>query len=251
MVYVADTQNHRIQKFTNNGAFVAFWGTQGNGIGQFSYPVAIDIDRVHGVVYVVDAGNFRVQKFDLNGAFLEAWPVSFSYAEIALDPTGQYVYMSTSTTRISKFTSTGTFVTGWQYAPSGSRSTNGGIAVGPSGDVYYGASYDSKVVKFSPTGGLLAEWSVNRPFGLSVDADERVYVSIGDAIRKYTADGGLLWELGTAGTGNGQFTQAEDLTTDTSGNLFVVDLSNRVQKFAQVPTEVRPMTWGRLKTIYR
>ncbi|GAF84493.1 unnamed protein product, partial [marine sediment metagenome] len=34
-VYVADNENHRIQKFTSDGAFLIKWGSQGSGDGQF------------------------------------------------------------------------------------------------------------------------------------------------------------------------------------------------------------------------
>ena len=44
-VYVADTWNHRIQKFTGDGAFVTAWGTRGSGNGPGSNaptPIAMD-----------------------------------------------------------------------------------------------------------------------------------------------------------------------------------------------------------------
>ena len=34
-VYVADTDNNRIQKFTSEGVFVTKWGTRGTGDGEF------------------------------------------------------------------------------------------------------------------------------------------------------------------------------------------------------------------------
>ena len=37
-VYVADSQNDRIQMFTPQGVFVSKWGTQGTGEGEFSHP---------------------------------------------------------------------------------------------------------------------------------------------------------------------------------------------------------------------
>ena len=40
-VYVTDTYNHRIQKFTSDGQFVAKWGSYGSGDGQFNYPRGI------------------------------------------------------------------------------------------------------------------------------------------------------------------------------------------------------------------
>src|SRR5262249_50702417 len=37
-VYVADTGNHRIQKFDASGTFLTTWGSSGSGNGQFSFP---------------------------------------------------------------------------------------------------------------------------------------------------------------------------------------------------------------------
>jgi DNA-binding beta-propeller fold protein YncE len=63
-VYVTDTSNSRIQKFTSEGVFVTKWGTYGSGDGQFIKPrtVAVASD---GSVYVVDGNNHRVQKFSV------------------------------------------------------------------------------------------------------------------------------------------------------------------------------------------
>ena len=43
-VYVADTGNNRIQKFTNNGTFVTAWGITGNNTGMFNRPAGVAID---------------------------------------------------------------------------------------------------------------------------------------------------------------------------------------------------------------
>lgn len=61
-VYVADTGNHRIQKFDASGNFLAKWGSEGNGDGQFSNPAGVAVDSL-GNVYVADTGNHRIQKF--------------------------------------------------------------------------------------------------------------------------------------------------------------------------------------------
>ena len=37
-IYVADTRNHRIQKFDRNMQFVAAWGDSGSAPGQFDRP---------------------------------------------------------------------------------------------------------------------------------------------------------------------------------------------------------------------
>ncbi len=40
-VYVADTWNHRIQKFTSEGVFLKKWGSQGSGDGELYCPWAL------------------------------------------------------------------------------------------------------------------------------------------------------------------------------------------------------------------
>jgi DNA-binding beta-propeller fold protein YncE len=61
-VFVADTRNHRIQKFTANGAFLCKWGSRGRGPGQFDFPYGVAVDGA-GNVYVADKYNNRIQKF--------------------------------------------------------------------------------------------------------------------------------------------------------------------------------------------
>jgi DNA-binding beta-propeller fold protein YncE len=68
-IYVVDTGNNRIQKFTRDGTFLAQWGTLGGGDGQFYNPYGIAVDG-SGYVYVTDNSNHRVQKFTSSGAFV-------------------------------------------------------------------------------------------------------------------------------------------------------------------------------------
>jgi len=61
-VYVADTNNHRIQKFDSGGSFQAKWRSYGSGDGQFNCPGGVAVDS-SGNVYVADTINHRIQKF--------------------------------------------------------------------------------------------------------------------------------------------------------------------------------------------
>jgi tripartite motif-containing protein 71 len=61
-VYVADTNNNRIQKFDSEGTFITKWGSRGEGDGQFNNPTGVALDYSDNV-YVVDANNNRIQKF--------------------------------------------------------------------------------------------------------------------------------------------------------------------------------------------
>ena len=43
-IYVADTYNHRIQKFTPEARFVDILGTKGSESGELSHPSGITVD---------------------------------------------------------------------------------------------------------------------------------------------------------------------------------------------------------------
>jgi DNA-binding beta-propeller fold protein YncE len=71
-VYVADSGNNRIQKFSGSGEFQAAWGSGGGGNGQFDSPSGLAVDT-GGRVYVADSGNDGVQAFNSSGGFITAW----------------------------------------------------------------------------------------------------------------------------------------------------------------------------------
>ncbi|MBD3182465.1 hypothetical protein GF312_09250, partial [Candidatus Poribacteria bacterium] len=71
-VYVADRDNHRIQKFDSEGTFKIQWGNYGWDPGQFRGPAGICVDS-SGNVYVADTWNDRIQKFDSEGTFKIQW----------------------------------------------------------------------------------------------------------------------------------------------------------------------------------
>ena len=62
-LYVADSFNFRVQKFSAEGEYLASFGSHGNGWGQFALPKGLDVDG-HGRIYVADARFCNVQVFD-------------------------------------------------------------------------------------------------------------------------------------------------------------------------------------------
>ena len=73
-VYVTDTWNYRIQKFTANGQFpddVVHRSGQATQPETFYGPRGIAVDA-SGRVYVVDTGNKRVVVFDADGNYIDA-----------------------------------------------------------------------------------------------------------------------------------------------------------------------------------
>jgi sugar lactone lactonase YvrE len=73
-VYVLDTENDKVQKFTTNGTFVKEWSIQRTKASEL---VLTDIATDNaGNVYVLDAGGNRVQKFTTDGIFVKEWNIN-------------------------------------------------------------------------------------------------------------------------------------------------------------------------------
>ncbi len=60
-IYVVDTGNNRIQKFSSTGNFLKSLGEYGANPGQFDNPTRIVVDQNQNI-YVYDKGNNRIQK---------------------------------------------------------------------------------------------------------------------------------------------------------------------------------------------
>ncbi len=68
-LYVSDTTNFRIQKFTLDGQYVRSFGSVGTNIGKFARPKGIALDR-EGRLYVVDAAFENIQIINPAGQLL-------------------------------------------------------------------------------------------------------------------------------------------------------------------------------------
>jgi uncharacterized protein (TIGR03663 family) len=73
-IYVVDTGNERIQRFTPDGTFVKAWGGYGTMPDQLIEPVGIAIGP-DGNIYVADSGNARISIFTPDGDPVAQWPV--------------------------------------------------------------------------------------------------------------------------------------------------------------------------------
>lgn len=65
--YILDSGNHRIQKFSPDGKYLATIGGEGQGPGEFVYPDSMGI-TANGLIFVSDPNNQRIQILDGDGS---------------------------------------------------------------------------------------------------------------------------------------------------------------------------------------
>jgi ABC-type Fe3+ transport system permease subunit/DNA-binding beta-propeller fold protein YncE len=109
LLHVADSCNHRIQIFSEDGKFVRAFGKPGAGVGEFSYPYDIRIDK-SGMQFVAEFGNSRIQIFSADDQPLEilgkpgAGPGEFSNPwSMAFDSKGNLYVADSLNNRVQKF----------------------------------------------------------------------------------------------------------------------------------------------------
>lgn len=65
-IYILDSGNQRIQKFSPEGKYLATLGRKGQGPGEFTSPSSLDIDA-KGYLYVLDSDQGRLQNLTSEG----------------------------------------------------------------------------------------------------------------------------------------------------------------------------------------
>jgi DNA-binding beta-propeller fold protein YncE len=156
-IYVADTNNGRVQKFSPNGTFV----TQ---IGPFDGPNGIAIDRA-GNIYVAEIGSkHRVQKLGPDGTFIAAWaPGLYGPRKIAIGPDDSIYVADGGRSRIVKFSPDGQVLATWGSMGSSDGQFRAPNSVGvdsATNRVYVADSENGRIQVFDADGNFLAKWSV-------------------------------------------------------------------------------------------
>jgi len=210
-VYVSDTWNYRVQKFSPNGDFITMWGTNGFADNPLAFygPRGIAVDQ-SGRVLVVDTGNKRVVIFNKDGKYLA------QYGTPGLD--------------------------------NGQLDEPVGIAIDRTGLVYLTDTWNQRVQVFSPdpTGlvyTFVRAWEVNAWFGqslenkpfIAVDQGQNVFISDPEGCRviEFSSIGEPKKAWGDCGIAQNQFSLPVGLAVDPSGGLWVSDAgdNNRLVHF--------------------
>jgi ABC-type Fe3+ transport system permease subunit/DNA-binding beta-propeller fold protein YncE len=223
-------------------------GSRGVGVGELNKPRSVALD-VQDNLYAVDMTG-RVQKFSSNGVFQLSWQMPQTDLGkpkgLCRDRDGNILVLEPHYQRMNVFSPLGKLVAQW-----GQRGTNAGelmlprsVGVNSRGEVFvseYGLV--ERVQQFSPRGEKLlavlgrpghGPGEFNRPEGLCVDAQDRLYVadSCNHRIQVFSADGKFLRAYGQAGKGQGELSYPYDICVDAAGRQYVCEFGNsRIQVF--------------------
>lgn len=72
MLYIADSNHHRVCKYSQTGELLATFGKKGSKPGQLKHPAGIAIDSKDHI-YISEKGNHRVSVFTSSGQFLHCF----------------------------------------------------------------------------------------------------------------------------------------------------------------------------------
>jgi streptogramin lyase len=218
-VYVSDTWNHRVQKFTKDGKPVKMWGQYGQPSPDipesnsfFWGPRGIAVNS-QGEVFVADTGNKRIVVFDSDGKYIT------EFGTAGLDP-GQF-------------------------------DEPVGVAVAEDGTVYVTDTWNQRIQSFIPSqdGTLyspLQQWDVNAWFGQSLDnkpfiavsKDKHVFITDPEGYRiiEFTDSGEFVRTWGDFGSGPSEIGLAAGVAVDPAGFVWVTDAgNNRILRYT-LPT---------------
>lgn len=206
-ILVADTWNHRIQKFDSEGKFLLQWGVAGGieeGLDRMWGPRGLAV-ATDGTVYVTDTGNKRVIAFSPKGKALFAFE---SVGDALLDePVG--------------------------------------ITLGLDGNVYVADTWNMRVAIFSPDGKFLSSFPIqgwrsdsmeNKPY-IAADQSGKIFVTDPESFRVlvFSAEGSPLFVFGKYGPEENSFGMPNGITIDTAGSVWIADAgNNRLVRFVNI-----------------
>ena len=203
-IYVVDSLNHRIEKFSSRGVFLSSWGEQGSKEGKFQEPCGIGIDRKNGYVYVADTWNHRIERFSLDGVYQFSWKGDFyGPRDVVADSHGDIYVSDTGNCFIKKYNQKGELLK--QFGSKGSNDGQFqepvGLTVDNEDNIVIADTWNQRVQRFNRDGNFIDKFDVAGWYGnnirepyLTVASGDKIYLtdSSQEKILVYELKGGQL-----------------------------------------------------------
>jgi ABC-type Fe3+ transport system permease subunit/DNA-binding beta-propeller fold protein YncE len=213
-ILVVEPHYQRVNHFSPEGKLLAQWGCKGTQEGCLTLPRAVAVNS-RGEIFVSEyQGVERIQRFAAPVLNLET-----GVSSRLLDPVAEH---STFNTQHSTFND-GPLTPA--LSPSdGERENRSAPALDSDGP---------RLLQVIGKAGTEAG-EFNRPEGICVDAQDRIYVadSCNHRVQVFSSDGKFIRQYGKAGSGLGELSYPYDIAVDENGYQFVCEFGNsRIQVF--------------------
>jgi len=265
-VYIFNRGEHPVMVFEHDGAFVASWG---EGVFTTAHGITYAPD---GTLYLADQRDHSIRKCTLDGQVLMTIgapndpPPRWSGkpfnqpTSVAISSVNGALYISDGygNARVHKYTPDGRYVKSWGTSGTGPGEfvIPHAIVVDKNDNVIIGDRENNRLQIFDTEGNLQHMWqNIWKPAGLAIGPDNNLYIAelcgepyfadapnVGNRVSVYNLDGDLLARIGmsTQGEEPGHFLAAHGLTVDSSGDVYVAEVSwTMVASRRENPRELR------------
>ena len=196
-IYVADYSDHRIQKFSSEGEFVAAVGGHGSDQLQFDHPMGIVYNHRDNNLYVADQCNNRIQVLTIDLKYVRSVGTRGSGngqfqnpLDIAFDDANHLYVTEYGNHRVQVLTTEGQFLRTFSQKADGQQ--------------------------------------LNSPWTIAIDSSKTVYVSENGpyCVSVFTSQGDFITTFGGRGSEEGQFIGIYGLSIKNSDSIIASDVNN-------------------------
>lgn len=198
-IYVADTNNGRINKYDAQGVYQSVAGGFTSPDLTLNQPWSVTVSQ-DGTVFITDTWNHKIVKLDKDLKKVKEWgsggqteaggdPMRlFGPREITITPDGNLLVTDTGNNRIIEYTQEGEFVRQFGSKGSGALQFNEpvGIAVNDAGDMYIADYWNKRIVVLDKDLG--AKRTIDVPSWGSQATSDRAYLALLDDGRLLATD---------------------------------------------------------------
>ena len=176
VLYVADSDNYRIQKLSTDGEFLSMFGTRGSGDGKLNYPTGLTLGP-DGMVYISDRYNNRVVVFSETGVFLHNIDLSADVKApwgLAMSSNGSLHVTGWDSHNYTVYSSGGKLIRRHEFAfPTE-------VAIDAAGFVFAVrfANESNSLSIFDAQGQVIHTIELDRPLGVAIASDGSVWVAV-------------------------------------------------------------------------